>query len=81
MQNYILLDRDVVNEITETYLGRELKQLDMSVYFLLLFGGLAVLRYMSAEVGNNSLRFIGGGFMIFTLFARYFFNSFRRGRV
>lgn len=75
------LDRDVVNEVTETYLGRELKQLDMSVYFLLLFGGLAVLRYMSAEVGNNSLRFIGGAFMIFSLFARYFFNSFRRGGV
>ncbi|ANQ52896.2 tyrosine-type recombinase/integrase (plasmid) [Flammeovirga sp. MY04] len=75
------LDKDMVNEITETYLGRELKQLDMSVYFLLLFGGLAVLRYMSAEVGNNSLRFIGGGFMIFSLFARYFFNSFRRGAV
>lgn len=72
------IDSDVINEITDTYLGREIKMIDMSLYLLLIFAGLAVLRYLSAEVGNNSLRFIGGCFMIFSLFARYFFNSFGR---
>lgn len=72
------LDSDTINEICNSYLGREIKQIDMSPYLLLIFVGLAVLRYMSAEVGNNSLRFIGGCFMIFSLFARYFFNSFGR---
>ncbi|MEH0153619.1 tyrosine-type recombinase/integrase [Limibacter armeniacum] len=72
------LTREVVAEIVQNYVGRELQQIDMSIYFLLLFGGLAVLRYLAAEVGDTSLRFIGGCFMIFMLFARYFFNSFKR---
>ncbi len=45
---------------------------------MLLFGLLAVLRYLSAEMDNPSLKFIGGCFMILLLFARYFFNSMRR---
>lgn len=75
------ITREVITEITETYTGRELKQIDMSIYFLLAFGGLAVLRYLSAETGNASMRFIGGCFMIFMLFARYFFNAFKRQNV
>lgn len=73
-----VLDRHTVSEICANYIGKELKQIDMSIYFLLLFGGLAVLRYLATEVENPSFRFIGGCFMIVILFARYFFNSFRR---
>ena len=73
-----VLSSDVVDEICDGYIGKQTKEIDMSIYFLLLFGGLAVLRYLSAEVENSSLKFIGGCFMILLLFARYFFNSVKR---
>ena len=69
---------EIVETICKNYIGKETKQVDMSIYLLLIFGSLAVLRYLSAEVGNPSLRFLGGICMIILLFARFFFNSFKR---
>ncbi len=73
-----VLDNETVEDIANNYVGKQTQEIDMSIYFLLLFGLLAVLRYLSAEMDNPSLKFIGGCFMILLLFARYFFNSMRR---
>jgi integrase/recombinase XerD len=73
-----ILDKFTINQVVSNYIGREMKQIDMSIYLLLFFASLAVLRYMASENGNTSLRFIGGCFMIFALFGRYFFNGFKR---
>jgi hypothetical protein len=73
-----VLSNDVIEEIAANYIGKQVQEIDMSLIFLILFGSLAVLRYVSSEVDNPSLKFIGGCFMIVLLFARYFFNSARR---
>jgi hypothetical protein len=73
-----VLDNETIEDIYSNYVGKQTQEIDMSIYFLLFFGALAVLRYLSAEVDNPSLKFIGGCFMILLLFARYFFNSMRR---
>ncbi len=73
-----VLDNETIEDICSNYVGKQTQEIDMSIYFLMLFGLLAVLRYLSAEMDNPSLKFIGGCFMIILLFARYFFNSMRR---
>jgi integrase/recombinase XerD len=73
-----VLDNETVSDICGGYIGKQTTEIDMSIYLLLIFGGLAVLRYLAAETANPSLRFIGGCFMILLMFGRYFFNSARR---
>lgn len=81
-----LLKEDFINgEITEEicngYLGRQTKEIDMSIYLLLIFGSLVVLKYIGRETGEESFRFIGSCIMIVMLFARYFFNAVRRKNI
>lgn len=73
-----VLDVHAVSEICGNYIGKQTQEIDMSIYLLLIFGALAVLRYLAAEQQNPSLRFIGGVFMIALMFGRYFFNSQKR---
>ena len=67
-----------IEGIASGYLGKQTKEIDMSIAFLLLFGALTIFRFAAAEVGNPSLRFIGGIFIVVLLFARPFLNAFKR---
>ena len=69
---------EIVDEITANYIGRQVKEIDMSLMLLLCLGGFAVLRYVGKETNDSSLQMIGGCIMIVLLFARYFFNSTKR---
>lgn len=69
---------DVVSEISNGYIGRQIRELDFSFALLLVLGGFAVLRYVGRESGDRSLQFVGGVIMILLLFARYFFNVSKR---
>ncbi|MBC8109864.1 MAG: tyrosine-type recombinase/integrase [Verrucomicrobia bacterium] len=73
-----IVDAPTIEAITSGYLGKQIKEIDMSIAFLLLFGALTIFRFAAAEVGNPSLRFIGGIFIIVLLFARPFLSAFKR---
>jgi hypothetical protein len=73
-----VLDRETVGDICANYIGKQLQEIDMSLMLLLIFGGLAVMRYLSHEMGNPSMRFIGGCFMILMMFGRFFFRGSKR---
>jgi len=73
-----LLDNDTVAELAAGYIGRQTREIDMSLYLFLIAGCLSVLRYLARESHNPSLRFIGGVAMIFLMFGRYFFNGAKR---
>lgn len=55
-----------------------LREYDMSFVVLLGLSFLAILRYLSAETGQDSLKFIGGIAMILLIFSRYVFNFSKR---
>ena len=67
-----------VADICGNYLGKQTREIDMSIFLLVIFGGLSLLRYVSRENHNTSLRFLGGVAMVLLMFGRYFFNSARR---
>lgn len=73
-----VLDNDTVSDICGNYIGRQTKELDMSILLLLIFGGLSLLRYMSREQHDPSLRFVGGVAMVLLMFGRFFFNAAKR---
>lgn len=55
-----------------------MREFDMSLFVMLGLASLAILRYASAEVGNDSLKFIGGCAMILLIFSRYLFSFTKR---
>lgn len=71
----IIVSNDIIRSVRHT---GALPEIDMSFAVVLGLGSLAVLRYLSGEVGNDSLRFIGGSAMIVLLFSRYIFNFTKR---
>lgn len=71
----IIVSSDIIRSVK--HYG-SMQEIDMSFAVMLLLGSLAILRYASAEVGNDSLRFIGGCAMILLLFSRYIFNFTKR---
>ena len=60
------------------YLGRQTKETDLSLAVLVVLGAMTLFRFAAGEVGNPSLRFIGGIFLVVLLVARPFFNTFKR---
>ena len=70
-----IINAYVVDDLCNTYLGRQTREIDISPYLLLGFGSLMVLRYVGRESGDASLQFIGGCVMVLMLFARYFFRG------
>lgn len=70
-----IISNEVVREVT--HFG-SLKEWDMSIIVIIFIASLAVLRYLSREVDNSSLRFIGGAAMILLLISRYFFSYTKR---
>lgn len=71
----VIVSADIVRSIRHT---GSMKEIDMSFAVMLLLASMAILRYASAEVGNDSLKFIGGCAMILMLFSRYIFNFTKR---
>ncbi len=55
------------------------KELDVTLFLVIVLSSLMVLRYVSGEIGDDSgaFRLIGGIFLMFALFAR---NIFRLGK-
>ncbi len=69
----------IVEEIANNYLGKVVKEIDMSIYLLFLFiAGFAFMKVRGREMGEEGWRTISGGIMIILLFARYFFSKTRR---
>ncbi len=73
-----VLDNETVADICGNYIGKQTKEIDMSIFLFIIFGGLSLLRYVSRESHNPSLRFIGGVALVVLMFGRYFFNYSRR---
>ncbi len=71
----IVVTSDVVRTIRHT---GSLAEIDFSLVVLIGLGSLAILRYLSGEVGNDSLRFIGGCAMVLLIMSRYFFGFTKR---
>lgn len=71
----VIISTDIIRSVR--HYGA-LPEIDMSFIVVLGLSSLAILRYLSAEVGNDSLRFIGGSAMILLLFSRYIFNFTKR---
>lgn len=61
-----IIDENNIRTITHT---GALQEYDFTTVILLAIAGLAVFRYLSAEVDNSSYRFIGGAAMLVLLFA------------
>lgn len=73
-----VLDNETVADVCGNYIGKQTKEIDMSIFLFVIFGALSLLRYVSRESHNPSIRFIGGVAMVILMFGRYFFNSARR---
>ena len=76
-----VIDAYVVDEICNSYLGRQTREIDASPFLLLLFGGLIVLKYIGKETGEKELTFIGGIAMVILMFGRYFFGKAKRTKL
>lgn len=70
-----VITTDVVKDIT--HFG-SLKEVDCTVLILIFLAGMAMLRYLSREVDNDSYRFLGGAAMVLLIVFRYFFSYTKR---
>lgn len=68
-----VVDAYVVDEICNTYLGRQTCEIDVSRYLLLIFGGLIIFKCIGRETGKQGLTFIGSAIMVLVMFGRCFF--------
>jgi hypothetical protein len=70
-----VITSDVVRDIR--HYG-SMKEIDMSLLVIIFLASLAVLRYVSREVDNDSFRFIGGASLIALIIFRYLFGFTKR---
>lgn len=75
MRKEVVINAETVRTIR--HFG-SLREYDMSFVVILGLSFLAILRYLSAETGQDSLKFIGGIAMILLIFSRYVFNFSKR---
>lgn len=66
------------NEICDNYIGRQVKEIDMSFILLFVMGGVMLMRYIGRENHDPDLRMIGCLMMIVMLFTRSFFRISKR---
>jgi hypothetical protein len=71
----LFVSNDIVREVR--HYG-SLVEFDMSFIVLISLAGLAILRYLSMETGESSLRFIGGAALILLLVFRNIFKLTKR---
>ena len=69
------ISTEVIRQVRHT---GALPEWDMTIFVFVFAAGLAMLRYMSREVGEDSYRFIGGAAMVLLVVMRYFFGSMKR---
>ncbi|MFW5700442.1 MAG: tyrosine-type recombinase/integrase [Cyclobacteriaceae bacterium] len=55
-----------------------LREIDMSIVIIIFLGCMAVLRYLTREVDNDSFRFIGGAAMVLLIIFRYLYRYTKR---
>lgn len=67
--------RDTIRNITHS---GALREYDMSFAVILFIASIAILRYLTSELDNPALRFIGGVAMILLIFSRTFFGKTKR---
>lgn len=69
----------ITNEVVRStrHFG-SMKEIDMTLLILVALGSVAILKYLSHEVGNDSYRFIGGLAMVLLIISRYFFKNTKR---
>jgi integrase/recombinase XerD len=70
-----VITSDVVRDIR--HFG-SLKEIDMSLMIIIFLASLAILRYVSREIDNDSYRLLGGVAMILLIISRYFFRYSKR---
>lgn len=73
-----VLDGHTVDEITQNYLGRSIKEIDLSLYLMLIFGGFMIFKFIGKANGDMDWRMLGGLISIVFLFGRFFFNKGRK---
>lgn len=73
-----VVDPEAVAQICDNYLGKQIREIDMSMFFLIAFGSFAILRYIGRESDESHLQFIGGIITIVLLFSRSFFSKAKR---
>jgi integrase/recombinase XerD len=73
-----MLIPEVINEVCDGYIDRQIKEIDMSFALMLVMGGVMAMRYIGRESEDPDLRMIGGLMMIVLLFARSFFRVTKR---
>lgn len=69
---------ETVTEICDNYIGRQIKEIDMSFILLFVMGGVMLMRYIGRENHDPDLRMVGGLMMIVMLFTRSFFRISKR---
>lgn len=67
----VIITTDIIREIKHT--GSR-KEYDMSPLVIFILGGLSILRYVAYEIGNSSLKIVGGAALILLVISRYFFH-------
>lgn len=70
-----VITNEVVREIRHT---ASLKEIDLTFVIFIGFGIMYVLRYLSREVDNEGLRFIGGIALVFMLLSRQLLSFTKR---
>lgn len=70
-----VITAEIVRDIT--HIG-SLREIDCTLLILVALSCVAVLRYLSHEVNNDSYRFIGGFAMILLILSRYFYTFTKR---
>jgi integrase/recombinase XerD len=74
-----IIDGRTVEDICNNYIGKIIKEIDMSIYLLFLFiGTFAVMKIRGREMGEEGWRNVSSGVFVILLFARYFFSKTRR---
>jgi len=67
--------RDTIRNVTH---NGALREYDMSYVVILMIASVAILRYLTSELDNPSLRFIGGVAMIMLIISRSLFSRTKR---
>lgn len=50
----------------------------MSPLVIFILGGISIMRYISYEVGNTSLKLVGRAALMMLMVSRYFFHFSKR---
>ena len=74
----VVISKDIIRSINHT---GALREYDMTFILMLVLSFVAILRYLSSEIDNDSFKFIGGAAMILLLFSRQLFSFTKRKMV